>query len=92
MQILSNDLIEQVSGGVGSRAEYDAHTLIWSIIGVFTAIASVPAIPAPYGAYFAIRYGSLAVGGIAGYVVGATEYYITTTIKDSLDHHLAPEY
>lgn len=90
MQLLSNNEIQHVSGGLVSKASYDSHVEFWSLIGFCTAAASTSLIPAPFGAYFAVRFAALGAGALAGYAFGAAEYYITNKVKESLDYYLAP--
>ncbi len=90
MKLLSNECVQQVSGGY-SKAEYDSHTHIWGLIGLFTAAASVSTVlPATYASYFAVRMAFMGAGSLAGYAFGAFEYSACNFISSSLDNYLAP--
>lgn len=92
MQLLSSEAIQYVSGGTTpSKIDYDYSANFGGFVGLYTAAASISLLPTPYNEQFAIRLVIVGLGFLAGYTVGAIGYYVSNTVKSSLDYYLAPE-
>lgn len=90
MKILSEQSLKMVSGGEYTKEGYEGSTLGWSVIGTVTAASSMNLLPTPFGDYFAAKLLFVGVGSVAGYAVGAAQYYLTQSAQSAVDAYFAP--